>query len=139
MKDTKRKIDRYDSYHHSKFRLRCHVIFSTKYHRKCLDDIKDDVIDIFNEISSVSRFNIESIGIVNDHVHFIIKFSPNTSIGSIIRKMKQLSTYKIWDKHKEYLSKYYWKKKKLWTNGYFCSTIGEVSEDIVKEYIENQG
>lgn len=30
-------------------------------------------------------------------------------------------------------------KHHLWTRGYFCSTIGEVSEAKIKEYIENQG
>ena len=38
-----------------------------------------------------------------------------------------------------YLRKLYWRKKKtLWTHGYFCSTIGNVSEERIKNYIENQ-
>ena len=35
---------------------------------------------------------------------------------------------------------YYWLGKHIiWTHGYFCSTIGEVSEENLKHYIENQG
>jgi len=42
--------------------------------------------------------------------------------------------------NEEYLKKYYWKGKHiLWTHGYFCSTIGDVSEQTLKKYIENQG
>ena len=45
----------------------------------------------------------------------------------------------IWDKEENHLRQFYRKDKKLWTDGYFCSTIGEVSEEIIKKYIENQG
>ena len=46
----------------------------------------------------------------------------------------------MWQKHNYYLSKWYWGGKHyLWTSGYFCSTVGEVSEKTLKEYIENQG
>ena len=140
MKKEYKDIDRYESYHHSKFRLRYHVIFSTKYRKKCLEDIKNEVYEIFEDISRRCRFSIECIAIDKDHAHFIIKGSPSISIGSIIRRMKQMSTIEIWEKHESHLKKYYWgNKKKIWTNGYFCSTIGEVSEEIVKEYIEKQG
>ena len=40
---------------------------------------------------------------------------------------------------KEYLKQFYWKKQVLWTGGYFCSTIGEVSEKTLIHYIETQG
>ena len=36
--------------------------------------------------------------------------------------------------------KFYCKKKRmLWIHGYFVSTIGQISEEIVFKYIENQG
>jgi len=37
------------------------------------------------------------------------------------------------------LNRYFWKKKKLWTGGYFVATVGINNEDIVKKYIQNQG
>ena len=44
------------------------------------------------------------------------------------------------NKHNKYLKQFYWSgKHHLWTRGYFCSTIGEVSESKIKEYIKNQG
>ena len=50
-----------------------------------------------------------------------------------------MTTKLIWDKEETYLRQFYWRDKKLWTGGYFCSTIGEVSEETIKKYIENQG
>lgn len=38
-----------------------------------------------------------------------------------------------------YLKKFYWSnKKKLWSESYFITTIGNVSENKVLEYIKNQ-
>ena len=45
----------------------------------------------------------------------------------------------MWKLHHDWLSKFYWKQHHLWTRGYFCTTIGEVSEERIKHYIENQG
>lgn len=46
----------------------------------------------------------------------------------------------MWKLHSEYLKQFYWSPKHmLWTHGYFCSSIGEVSSETIKHYIENQG
>ena len=37
------------------------------------------------------------------------------------------------------LKKQYWAENTFWTDGYFCLTIGEVSSETLKHYIENQG
>lgn len=39
----------------------------------------------------------------------------------------------------ESLKQLYWKARHLWTRGYFCSTVGNVSADTVHEYLERQG
>ena len=52
--------------------------------------------------------------------------------------LKQLSTNELWKKQSEHLQKYYWKKKILWSKGYFCSTVGETNEETIEKYIENQ-
>lgn len=45
-----------------------------------------------------------------------------------------------WREFNEYLSKYYWSGKHyLWTRGYFCCTVGNASEETIKNYILNQG
>ena len=43
------------------------------------------------------------------------------------------------EKYNRYLVHLYGKEKTFWTDGYFASTIGNVSEKTIKEYIENQG
>ena len=77
-----------------------------------------------------------------DHIHLLISFPPDYSISQTVNRLKQMTTnYLYRDEYcNDWLRKFYWKKKRLlWTHGYFVSTIGHVSEDIVFEYIENQG
>jgi putative transposase len=45
----------------------------------------------------------------------------------------------LWEKHPEYLKKFYWKQHKVWTGGYFAATVGSVSEENVAKYIKDQG
>ena len=129
----------YESYNHAKVHIRYHLIFSTKFRRDCLNGIKEDLIECFNDIASHSHFKILNVGTDRNHVHFFIKSCPTFAVYQIVRRLKQVSTRRMWKKHETYLRQYYWKKKKLWTNGYFCSTVGEISEETIQKYIENQG
>lgn len=133
-KDTKHK-----TYGHAKTRLRYHMIFSTKFRRKCLNQIHDIVIDAFKYIEMKSDFSILAIELDEDHVHILVEFKPKYSIEQVVRRLKQMTTHYIWAKEENFLKKFYWKQKILWTHGYFCSTIGDVSERTLRHYIENQG
>ena len=39
----------------------------------------------------------------------------------------------------ELFAKHFWKEHTFWTDGYFACSVGNVSEEILKRYIENQG
>jgi putative transposase len=70
----------------------------------------------------------------------LIEFKPSLSIEQVMRRLKQLTLHDLWLKDGAYLKRFYWSSNHhLWTNGYFCSTIGDVSEETVRRYIENQG
>ena len=125
---------------HAKTHLRYHIIFSTKYRRNCLTNIREDVLNIFKEIANKYQFKIFAMEIDRNHIHFLIEFSPKYSISQVVKLFKQISIHKIWEIHEIYLKQFYWKNKKiLWTHGYFCSTVGNVDENKIKNYIDNQG
>ncbi len=58
---------------------------------------------------------------------------------SIIRRLKQGTSYRMCQLPENHLKIYYWKERNLWSYGYFCSTIENISKDIVIEYIRNKG
>ena len=56
--------------------------------------------------------------------------------------MKQMTTNYLYrnERSRLWLRKFYYAKRlTVWTHGYFASTVGQVSEKIVWDYIENQG
>ena len=130
----------YTTYGHSKTNLKYHVIFSTKYRRKCLSAIRETVLAAFRYSEGISDFRILTMEIDKDHIHFLLTFKPSLSIEQVVRRLKQISTKYIYDRCAEHLGRFYYGEKNIiWTRGYFCSTIGEVSEQTIRHYIENQG
>lgn len=74
-----------------------------------------------------------------DHIHYMIEAEPTVSVSQIVNLMKSYTTYHIWRLHKNYLSKIFWRGRTFWTDGYFACSIGNVSENALKKYIQNQG
>lgn len=140
----------YSHQNHTKHLIYYHIIISTKYRRKCLGEIIEELKQSFKRAEQLSNglWKIEVIETDKekiDHVHFLIKASPQVSPGNIIHKLKQISTYDMWhnEKCRKILSNFYWKTISrahlLWTNGYFCSSIGNATTETIKNYILSQG
>lgn len=130
----------YLSLNHEKYRMCYHLIFSTKYRLRLLNPIKDDLFASFRRAEAMQKlWHIRVLEADLDHVHFLIEATPAVRIADIVHSLKQCSTYDMWRTHHDYLIRFYWREHALWTRGYFCATIGEVSEQRLMEYIENQG
>ena len=129
----------YKSKNHSKFILTYHIIFTCKYRKKLLIKYGEDVKQIMYDISKKYDFNIKEMEVDKDHIHMMISSAPKISPLQIVRVLKQQSTIQMWRRYASELNKQYWKENTFWTDGYFCSTIGEVSSETLKHYIQNQG
>jgi len=90
-------------------------------------------------ISQKSDFKIDTLEVDKNHLHMLIDSKPNISVTAIVRKLKQESTISIWKIFPVLLKKNFWNENTFWTDGYFASTIGQVSEETARKYIENQG
>lgn len=74
-----------------------------------------------------------------DHIHYFVELQPNMAVCKAVSILKSYTTYHMWKRYKTVLSKTYWGKNKLWTDGYFACSVGNVSEDKLRQYISNQG
>ena len=127
----------YDRRSHSKYLILYHIILVTKYRHRILNLV--DIKSIFRDIEIESEFDIIEMEVDIDHIHFLIKSQPKYSILSIVRRLKQLSTFKVWKYYNNILYNYYWQEKTLWSDGYFVCTIGNVSKETIQQYIQSQG
>ena len=136
----KNKLNKnYKNKNHSKFILTYHIIFTCKYRKKLLIKYGEDVKQIMYDISKRYDFDIKEMEVDKDHIHMMISSVPKISPLQIVRVLKQQSTIEIWKMYRNELKKQYWIENTFWTDGYFCSTIGEVSSETLKHYIQNQG
>lgn len=77
-----------------------------------------------------------------DHIHLLVNIKPTYSLGQTINRIKQMTTNYLYrnETSRLWLRKFYWAKRlTVCTHEYFASTVGQVSEKIVLDYIENQG
>lgn len=125
---------------HCRTHLRYHIILVSKYRRKVLENIRNDVFDAFRYTESKSNIKIHTMNLETDHIHLIVSFPVTYTIGQTVSRLKQMTTNYLYRIHNDYLKRFYRKKKRLlWTHGYYVGTLGLVSEKIVFQYIENQG
>ena len=70
-----------------------------------------------------------------DHVHILLQYNPTDSITRIVSILKQHSTYLSLQQHSALLEQHYRKKHVLWSDSYFASSIGTVSQAVIERYI----
>jgi len=100
----------YISRNHSKYLLMVHLIFVCKYRKNLLIKYGDQVKQILNDIAKEKDFKIVEMEVDKDHVHLLVNYNPTQSILSIVRLLKQISTYRMWRQNNNHihLSKQFW-------------------------------
>ena len=129
----------YEHKNHSKFLLMYHVIFVCKYRKKILEPVSSELKQIIRSIEEESDFEVLEMETDKDHIHLLVRSEPKISVLAIVRKLKQETTNRMWKSQGNYLKRFYWGEKTLWSDGYFASTIGNVSKETAENYIRNQG
>lgn len=69
-----------------------------------------------------------------DHIHIIIDCNPRFGVMSCVTKLKGISSRRL----REEFPKLKSRLPTLWTRGAFISSVGAITLDVVKKYIENQ-
>ena len=123
----------------SVFSLLYHFITVVKYRKKVFlnDEIVSDIKTIIEKIAD--DFDVEIIeqqcGI--DHIHILFRAKPTLDIPKFINLLKGRSSREIRKKYKDFLADKLWGDS-FWSPSYFLSTTGNVTIDILKQYVENQ-
>jgi len=112
-----------------------HVIFCPKYRRKILiGSIEKRLKELIIEKENEYGYSVIEQETMPDHVHLLIDINPKFGIYSIISKIKGYTSHTLRDEFPELKSRL----PTLWTKSRFISTVGSVSLDVVKKYIEDQ-
>ena len=126
----------YERGKHCVFYHRYHLVWVTKYRFKALTgDVRLRVRDIIRQVCRENRVDIIKGVLSNDHVHMLVSIPPDLSVSDFMRKAKGRSSHKVQREFPQ-LKKRYWGKH-FWARGYFCTTAGAITEDVVLQYLEN--
>lgn len=134
-----RKNKNYYSTNHLVYRCCYHVIFCPKYRHNILTDkVSNRLKEICFEIAKAHDFIIEEIETDKNHVHMIINCNPRYRVTKCIQVLKQVTGYRLFEEFPYIKKKYLWGGK-FWSRSTFIASVGNVSLEVVKQYIENQG
>ena len=120
---------------HTVHEINYHFVWITKYRYHVLKgDIGLRVRSIIREVCMSYDMKIIRGAVSKDHVHVLVSAPPNLAPSKIAQLMKGKSSFRIQQEFPE-LKKRYWGQH-IWARGYFCGTIGTVTEEMIKQYIE---
>lgn len=121
---------------HTKWKCQYHIVFIPKYRRKVLfGKLKADIREIIKKLCEYKSIEIVEGAICSDHVHLCVSIPPKLSVSDFVGYLKGKSALMIFDKHPELTTKW---TKSFWARGYYVATIGNITEDAIKRYIEEQ-
>ena len=121
---------------HCKWECQYHIVFIPKYRKKKLYGlVRDDVREIIRTLCKYKKVEIVAGAVCADHVHLCVSIPPKLSVSDFVGYLKGKSALMIFDKHPEMGNKW---DRRFWARGYYVSTIGNVDEETVKEYIRRQ-
>lgn len=117
-------------------KLRYHLVWVTKYRYNLLDteEIVSHLHGFFDRAQSRLSFGIISESIQSNHVHLLIECDSQIDLNELIRKLKGGSSYSL-RKRFRHLMVY----ENLWSPSHYIGSVGDVSSQIVKDYVESQG
>jgi len=122
---------------HVVYDIEYHVVWTTKYRYKVLKGkIAERLRELLRQGCEMRDITIIRGSIGKDHVHMLVSCPPKIAPSKLMQYLKGRSS-KILQEEFEELKKRYWGQH-LWSVGYFCRTVGAMTEEMIKEYIENQ-
>lgn len=120
------------------YNVNYHIVWSVKYRRPVLSaEIEAYLKELFQEIAGEKEFEVVMMEVrESDHIHVFASAHPKIAPSYIVKMLKGISARKL-------LLKFPHLKKNLsgghlWNNSFFIETIGSISEQAIKSYIDNQ-
>jgi len=119
------------------YNVNYHIVWSVKYRRNVLVGIVEKRLkSLLQEISADKGFEIGIMDIMPDHVHVFVSAHPKIAASYIYKLLKGISARKLLMQFPS-LSKKLWHGH-LWNPSTYVETIGHISEDAIRRYIEDQ-
>jgi len=123
---------------HSVYDIKYHLVWITKYRKKVLKgQVGLRLRELVRQICAANDVIIESGSVQADHVHLLVSVPPKLSVSKLMQLLKGRTSRKLLQEI-EPLRREFWGRH-MWARGYFAASTGNVTDEIIKQYIESQG
>jgi putative transposase len=122
---------------HTVYDLKYHIVWITKYRKAVLrGEIGVRLRELIRQTCEAQEVYIEKGHIALDHVHLLLSVPPNIAVSDLVQRLKGRSSRKMLDEFGE-LRRQFWGQH-LWARGYFVASSGNVTDEVIAQYIEMQ-
>lgn len=122
---------------HTVYQCHYHFVFIPKYRKPILrGEVALAVRDLVREVCKAYDIEILKGHVRPDHVHLLLSVPPTMAPSRVMNAIKGRSSNRLMRKFRE-LNRQFWGRH-LWSRGYFVATSGNVTDDVLKRYIEDQ-
>jgi putative transposase len=122
---------------HTKHRLMYHLVWVPKYRKRILKGmLAERLRGLFLQCAEVNHWRIDELSIQPDHVHMLVQLNPAVSVSKAVQLFKGGSSRIVRLEFPE-LEEFLWGDS-FWGDGFFAETAGQCSEEMIKNYIQNQ-
>ena len=131
-------MENYRKSSHTVYDLKYHLVWITKYRKPVLQgEIGNRLRDIVRELCKAKDIEIIKGHISKEHVHVFVSVPPHISVSDLVQSLKGKSSRKLLMEYKG-LNRAFWGRH-LWARGYFVASSGNVTDEVIAKYIEQQG
>ena len=122
---------------HAVYDIKYHVVWITKYRKPVLrGEIAHRLRDLVRQTCTTLDVEILQGHVSRDHVHLLVSVPPSLSVSELMQRVKGRSSRKLLQEFGE-LQRQYWGRH-LWARGYFAASTGNVTDEVIAEYIRLQ-
>ena len=123
---------------HAVYDLKYHLVWIPKYRKHVLSgEVSEYLKEVFQRIAEEYELKIDTMEVMEEHVHIFVEVSPRYSPAQIVQILKSVSAREVFKKFPK-LRKQLWAGE-FWSDGYFVRSVGDkVTTDIIRKYIEYQ-
>ena len=130
-------MENYRKTSHSTYDIKYHIVWITKYRKPVMiGQIALRTRDLIRMVCSKNDVEILSGHVGKDHIHLLVSVPPYLSASKLVQYIKGYSSRKLQMEYKE-LNRQYWGQH-MWARGYFVAISGNVTDEIIAEYIRCQ-
>lgn len=130
-------MENYRKSSHSTYDIKFHIVWITKYRKPVIvGQIAERTRELIRSICQTNDVQILAGHVGSDHIHLLVSVPPHLSISKLVQYLKGNSSRKLQMEYKA-LNKEFWGQH-MWARGYFAASSGNVTDDVIREYIKNQ-